>query len=135
MNRKDFVKNLLLVYGLMAVSPIPNLYLFRGKKPIRVDIEKLFESLDSRPVLSKHAAGIGTEYLNQNRYSLTKKELFKEFKSCGDTVLAISEWQLPSPGELQLQIRNDFENQKTVWLQGWGLSQTEAKLCALYTML
>jgi len=135
MNRKEFVKKLLWVSGLMAVFPIPNLYLFRGKKPIRVDIEKLFESLDSRPVLSKHAAGIGTEYLNQNQYLISKIMLLAEIKSIGDPLSANSEWQLPSPGELQLQIRNDFENQKTVWLQGWGLSQTEAKLCALYTML
>ncbi len=40
-----------------------------------------------------------------------------------------------SPIELDAQIQNDYATDQTVQLNGWILSKTEARQCALYSIL
>ena len=36
--------------------------------------------------------------------------------------------------KMQQKVRADFENGETLVIQGWVLSQTEARQCALYSL-
>lgn len=94
-------------------------------------------SLDPDEELERHllgllsdphaAAAIGTEYLNSSARSWQRAELVRALRPQGERVAdrrQLATWLL----ERQ---RDDFGADRTVTLQGWTLSLTEARLCAL----
>ncbi len=92
------------------------------------------KNLDSGFLLAKHADELGAEYLTKQKKYLSRKQLLSEILSEKPVKTFHQQNRLPDYRVVQNKIRADFSSEKTVCLKGWVLSETEANLCALYTM-
>jgi hypothetical protein len=79
---------------------------------------------------------LGDAYLQLNPPERDKKRLMKKLFGRAINVDTLRDRDIPVIEErLENFIKNDFSNGATVILKGWILSFTEARQCALYTML
>ena len=142
MNRKGFLWRFAgVVFAGMISLPsfLKNYYSNHAIR--RSEFHCLFPKLDSGPVLQKHAPELGRDYLSRHSATQSESKLLSELKRFETpnkyeaTLTSISNRsRLPVSEALQATIRHDFETRQTVNLRGWVLSETEAKLCALYVM-
>lgn len=96
--------------------------------------KKLFSNLENGFVLEKYADKFGEEYMAkiENKFPL----FFNNFdvNSRNSIKQLIEKHGDAACHTLQKMIREDFKNNNTIRLKGWILSETEAKLSALYKM-
>jgi hypothetical protein len=69
---------------------------------------------------------IGEAYLNDHSRENTSKKLVKQLRK------SIPKGSKDLSDALTLQIQDDFKNERTVMIDGWVLSQTEARQSALF---
>jgi hypothetical protein len=124
MKRKQFL--LISGLGLLGTS-LPIIHLFRGEQNIKIILSRprtLLPFCDEESILR-----IGAEYLSvmteeRNKLVLIENlnlDVFQDFSSI--------------ESGLMHQIENDFENDLVWTLNGWVISATEARQCALFYIL
>ncbi|HVY74664.1 MAG TPA: hypothetical protein VG890_07530 [Puia sp.] len=77
---------------------------------------------------------IGTDYLKNNPTENSKEQLFALLQSEGSVKSGGPQNATAESHELQKKIRQDFESNRTITLQGWVISQTEARQCSLLSL-
>ena len=79
---------------------------------------------------------IGTEYLRQNPKEGNIRVLTQKISGKGTQYLAQSNLQKPRAAATSIgsQIRNDFEHGHITQIDGWYLTVTEARMCALFSL-
>ena len=119
MKRRTFV--IVTTLGL-GIASIPIMRSIRGSK-----YDHLIESLPIATIFSQEDIyRLGSAYRDQ----YPDEDNLEELKA------RLGEGQNPSHStedHLSEMIRNDFETGKTVIIEGWMLSITEARQCALYS--
>lgn len=123
MERRNF---LILATGGIAALAIPSLYYMFGppaKERALADAELLSYIMDA-PII----AGIGKKYQEQFPDHNTEQKLIELLsESIADDSNDLSE-------ELNRKISEDYKNGKIIMLDGWLLSETEARQCALFSL-
>lgn len=112
--------------GVIAALAIPSWYYLYGppaKERILADAELVSYIMDAQTM-----AGIGKNYQQQFPEMSTKKQII-EFLS--ESITADSK---DLREELNRKISEDFKNNRLIMLDGWILSVTEARQCALFSL-
>ena len=102
-----------------------------GRSQARVSagfVGDLCASLEALALPRASAQAIGRAYLKRHSHEADPRRLA--------TAVASALGPLPAPAavlraRLREQIRRDFEEESTVWVEGWLLARTEARLCAV----
>ncbi len=120
MSRRLFVRSLAAVMGIFFVRPSR---LFGDTEPAAgLSIEARAEKLAKIFTNRNSAAEVGRYYLDATPVRPDLSELVQSLSS-------------PKKGDilshLRLKIREDFATSRTVSVDGWCLSRTEADLCAV----
>lgn len=134
MDRHTFLKNSIFLIAAGITLPKLPVHFFSNHGIRGREFNRLFIKLDSGFLLTKDAARLGEEYLS-----------FKKNKEIGDMLHPETHSEKSKQEFVQLNrsldyrkvqemIQSDFDLNKTVRLKGWILSETEAELCAMYTM-
>ena len=114
------------VTGLAATGTIPAVFA-QGADPLRDTLQKLFSRLDSAVTVGRACASTGSEFC-----ALAARELFAGDKTKAmlkaDDVVGLKRY-------FAERRQQDFESGRTVNVDGWILSRTEAQLCALVAYL
>lgn len=124
MKRRDFI------FGItsLAVISIPTLYYYSGNDfeydSLLAEPQSVSQIWDNETILS-----IGNQYRSQvseeNNESALAKILTDETSGTGKELIL----------ELETKINNDFQDGHTIMIDGWILSITEARQCALFSTL
>ncbi|MEO1655614.1 MAG: hypothetical protein AAFU64_18875 [Bacteroidota bacterium] len=124
MHRRDFI---IKSAGLSFTLMLPSLYACSPSieyDPSWAEPQSLGMIWDTKSILS-----IGESYLKgfpkENDEQTLVRWLFKQSPLEND---ALRSW-------LEQKIKQDFTNNETIMLDGWMLSRTEARQCALFSIL
>lgn len=112
--------------GIAAVS-IPTAYYFLRKidyDPSLADPHSLSLIWDNETIKK-----IGNQYRLQMPSENSERPLVKSLKA------AASEASLANSSNLEEVIKKDFETGDTIIVDGWILSRTEARQCALFSLI
>ncbi len=132
-SRRNFLRALLGVSALALVYPARAPFSFREAGScdlLAVNLANFFRDKESAQI-------IGMEYLRCMPRERNVGSLIDRIFSCGTLCQTeFAEAGMKKGRELLLQqIREDFEQERTVNIEGWILSQTEARLCALTALV
>ena len=132
-SRRSFLRALISVSLLRLVRPsdgLAQLDKSPGLDPLALSLARSFTYRESAKV-------IGSEYLRRVPQEANTRLLIDLICSC--SAERRTELRQADVGTarrlLQLQQREDFEYGRIVNLQGWILSQTEVRLCALTALM
>jgi hypothetical protein len=79
---------------------------------------------------------IGDEYLRQNPEEGSIRMLTQKISGTDTQYLARGDLQVPRAEATSIgrQIRDDFEHGRITQIDGWYLAETEARMCALFSL-
>lgn len=124
MKRRTFIYG---IAGLAAVS-FPTVYYFVGRE---ID----YDSLITEPRFLSGLLDVETINLIGDQYILQVPREAKERKLVKLLTRAVPTESTDIASDLHEKIKTDFKENKTVILDGWVLSVTEARQCALLSTL
>lgn len=92
-----------------------------------------FSRLPTTEVMGRDVASLGAAYLRDHPDETDPDVLVPAIlnSSPQETGPPIGRQKPQSPRDLDARIRSDFAHGRTVHVEGWVLSRTEARLCAL----
>lgn len=99
---------------------------------VRTTVKNLLPHLDGGNLLQQEAEMLGTQYLQAHPGAAAPEDISALLSQPRQEIDTPEQSSLETVASLlNAEIRADFEQGRTVRLQGWVLSQTEAQLCAL----
>lgn len=130
--RRAFLVKITGLATLALGYPLASQFLTGGDNttsPVSDSLSRLLHYPESARV-------IGAEYLRQNPEEGSIRILKKKINGTDTKLLARS--VLPGPGNkatsIGRQIRDDFEQGRMTQIGGWYLAETEARMCALFSL-
>jgi hypothetical protein len=133
MTRRRLLQLLVDFLGAVGVAPLAEgaekLSAHRAKNLVASKLTEILPHRDS-------AAAVGREYLKIAPLEADVSRLIDLIVSPEKSIGAQSRTDAEALAEsLRAKQRDDFEQGRTVLIQGWMLSQTEARLCALVSLI
>ena len=130
--RRAFLVKITGIATLAMSYPLAGRFLTEGdntNSPLSDSLSRLLHYPESARV-------IGVEYLHQNPEEGSIRILKQKIKGADTQHLAWSDSQGPGTKATSIgrQIRYDFEHGRMTQVGGWYLAETEARLCALFSL-
>ncbi|MDZ7773787.1 MAG: hypothetical protein U5K31_13765 [Balneolaceae bacterium] len=129
-------KFLLILLGTAGLSFAGGYYL--RSSSLRETLERLEEGLDEEELL-KNFSGIrqemqhiGERVMNDPLKGYTRQQLVAELDASLASQQLSKRVMLDLDDKLKSRLRSDFEENRTFLVDNWILTQTEAKICALF---
>lgn len=134
MNRGTFLKNTFFVLAAGSVTSI-NPFNIAGSFTSQKQLyERLFSNLKNGFILERYAEELGTAFLSGQETRMIQNISAPGLHFDKSLQKMISNQGFSAHQTIQKLIQRDFEINNTVRLKGWILSETEARLCALYKL-